>query len=189
MPSDKRTLVLDAALKLFVENGFHGTATSVIAKEAGVANGTLFQHFKTKDDLVIALYIGIKEELATHIATSTPKSSKTKTLMEAQFLASLRWSLQHQTKFRFIQLFYSSPYITQVEQAVIQNQVQPHLALIQQGIKEGTLKKLPVDLTYALISGQAFGLYQYLTTNKLSKAKQEAAISTTFEMLWDMLTP
>jgi AcrR family transcriptional regulator len=41
---DKQQEILSAALQLFVANGFHGTATSKIAKEAGVANGTLFHY-------------------------------------------------------------------------------------------------------------------------------------------------
>ena len=64
---DKRKQILDAALKLFVELGFHGTPTSMIAKEAGVANGTLFHYFATKDELVIALYVAIKNQMAGHI--------------------------------------------------------------------------------------------------------------------------
>ena len=61
---DKRQQILDAALKLFVEYGFHGTPTSLIAKEAGVANGTLFHYFSTKDELVVALYSSIKSRMS-----------------------------------------------------------------------------------------------------------------------------
>ena len=50
---NKREKIFSTALNLFVEHGFHGTPTSKIAKEAGVANGTLFHHFNTKEDLII----------------------------------------------------------------------------------------------------------------------------------------
>jgi hypothetical protein len=71
---------------------------------------------------------------------------------------------------------------------VLLKQVEPHFALIQKGIKKGIIKPLPVDLIYSLISNQVFGLYQFVTSKKLSKAKQHETIETTFEMLWDMLT-
>jgi len=45
---DKRTAIIEAALKLFTERGFHGTSTAQISKEAGVATGTLFNYFPTK---------------------------------------------------------------------------------------------------------------------------------------------
>lgn len=185
---DKKDLIINAALKLFVDNGFHGTATSKIAQEAGVANGTLFQYFKTKDELVIALYIHIKDELADFITKNTKDNADIKETIKSQVLSSLYWALDNSIKFRFIQQFHSSPYIGQVEQEVIQKQVEPHLTLIQKGIKQGVLKPLPADLIYSLMSNQVFGLYQFLTSNKLSKARQKETIETTFEMLWDMLT-
>ncbi|MFZ2497575.1 MAG: TetR/AcrR family transcriptional regulator [Methanosarcina sp.] len=39
---DKRKAIIEAALKLFMERGFHGASTAHISKEAGVATGTLF---------------------------------------------------------------------------------------------------------------------------------------------------
>jgi AcrR family transcriptional regulator len=185
---DKRELIINAALKLFVDNGFHGTATSKIAQEAGVANGTLFQYFKTKDELVIALYIHFKDELAEYISKNTATNANIKETIKSQVLSSLYWALDNPTKFHFIQQFHTSPYIGKVEQDVLQKQVEPHLALIQKGIKQGVLKPLPADLIYSLMSHQVFGLYQFVTSKKLSKARQHDTIQTTFEMLWDMLT-
>lgn len=188
MERDKKDLIINAALKLFVDNGFHGTATSKIAQEAGVANGTLFQYFKTKDELVIALYIHFKDELAEYTSKNTAKNADIKETLKSQVLSSLFWALDNPTKFRFIQQFHTSPYIGQVEQDVLQKQTEPHLTLIQKGIKQGILKPLPADLIYSIMSNQVFGLYQYLISKKLSKPKQHETIQTTFEMLWDMLT-
>ena len=185
---NKKELIINAALNLFVENGFHGTATSKIAQEAGVANGTLFQYFKTKDELVIALYIHIKNELAEYITKNTNDKADLKEELKSQILSSLYWALDNTTKFRFIQQFHTSPYITQIEQEILQKQAEPHLTLIAKGIKQAVLKPLPTDLIYTLMSNHVFGLYQYITSKKLTKAKQHETIQTTFDMLWDMLT-
>jgi AcrR family transcriptional regulator len=185
---DKRDSIINAALKLFVDNGFHGTATGKIAQEAGVANGTLFQYFKTKDELVIALYIHIKDELSEYISKSTADNADIKETIKSQVLSSLYWALDNRTKFRFIQQFHTSPYIGQVEQDLIEKQLEPHLTLIQKGIKQGVIKPLSPELIYSLMSNQVFGLYQFVISKKLSKAKQYQTIQTTFEMLWDMLT-
>lgn len=185
---DKRDLILNAALQLFVDNGFHGTATGKIAQEAGVANGTLFQYFKTKDDLVIALYIHIKDELAEYISKSTTDNSDIKETLKTLVLSSLYWALDNPVKFRFIQQFHTSPYLGKIEQDVIHKQVEPHLILIQKGIKQGVLKPLPADLIYSLITNHVFGLYQFISSKKLTKTKQHETIQTTFEMLWDMVS-
>ncbi|HEX8574945.1 MAG TPA: TetR/AcrR family transcriptional regulator [Flavobacterium sp.] len=185
---NKKEKIIETALKLFVDNGFHGTATSKIAHEAGVANGTLFNYFKTKDELVIAIYVAVKEDMAAFITKNTAKSNSFKEVMKSQFLSSLFWALDNQQKFHFIQQFHTSPYIEKVEQEIIQSQVLPHLLLIQSGIDKGLLKKLPVDFVYAIISSQTFGLYQYLISKKLSRVQQHDTIEQTFELLWDMIT-
>lgn len=185
---DKRELILNAALKLFVENGFHGTATSKIAQEAGVANGTLFQYFKTKDELVIELYVYLKNELTDYVDDNTEENAGIKESIKTHILSSLFWALDNPTQFRFIQQFHTSPYIGQVEKEIINKQIEPHLNLIDKAIKQGIIKPLPADLIYSLLSNQVFGLNQYLISKKISKKKQLDIIESTFEMLWDMIT-
>jgi AcrR family transcriptional regulator len=48
--------ILDAALQLFQENGLEGTTTKQISKKAGIAEGTLFNYFKTKEDLALYFF-------------------------------------------------------------------------------------------------------------------------------------
>lgn len=185
---DKREKIIETALKLFVDNGFHGTATSKIAQEAGIANGTLFNYFKTKDELVIALYLSVKDDMADFLAKNTINSGGLKEVMKSQFLASLFWALDNPLKFRFIQQFHSSPYLDKLEQDIIQSQALPHLTLIQAGIDQGIIKQLPVDFIYAIISSLTFGAYQYLVSKQFTKVQQHDTIEQTFDMLWDMIT-
>ena len=53
---DKRTVILDAALKTFVKRGYPETRVSEIAAEARVAEGTLYNYFQSKEDLLLALF-------------------------------------------------------------------------------------------------------------------------------------
>jgi AcrR family transcriptional regulator len=59
LPEDEITKrqwqIIDAAVKIFAEKGFDGSRTSDIAKEAEVAEGTIFRYYKTKKDLLIGL--------------------------------------------------------------------------------------------------------------------------------------
>lgn len=48
-----REAILDAAIKIFAEKSYNGTTTSEIAKEAGVAEGTIFRYFRTKKDILV----------------------------------------------------------------------------------------------------------------------------------------
>ena len=185
---NKKEAIIYAALKLFVENGFHGTATGKIAQEAGVGTGTLFTYFKTKDELVMSLYISIKEEMIEYMTENTSQSTLFKDIMKSQFLSILFWALDNTIKFRFIQQFTTSPFIGKIEQEIIDKQTHAHIALIQRGIDEGVIKNMPVDFIYSIISSQAFGLYQYLDAKQITKVEQHDIIQKTFEMLWDMIT-
>ena len=53
--SDKERLILDTAVKIFAEKGFDKTTTKEIAREAGIAEGTIFRYFKTKNDLLTGI--------------------------------------------------------------------------------------------------------------------------------------
>ena len=53
---EKRSIILDAALKTFVKRGYPSTKVAEIASEAGVAEGTLYNYFQSKEDLLLALF-------------------------------------------------------------------------------------------------------------------------------------
>ena len=48
--------IIDAALKLFAQRGYHGTSIADIAKEAGVSKGLAYNYFKSKNDLAEAIF-------------------------------------------------------------------------------------------------------------------------------------
>lgn len=52
---ERRSEILDAAEKLFSEKGFDGTSTNDILDEVGIARGTLYYHFKAKEDILDAM--------------------------------------------------------------------------------------------------------------------------------------
>ncbi len=54
MASSKREQLVDTALKLFYRDGFHATGIDRILAESGVAKMTLYNHFKSKDELILA---------------------------------------------------------------------------------------------------------------------------------------
>jgi TetR/AcrR family fatty acid metabolism transcriptional regulator len=53
---DKRDRILSAAERIFARHGFFAAKVSDVAREAGVADGTIYLYFKSKDDLLISLF-------------------------------------------------------------------------------------------------------------------------------------
>lgn len=63
----KRDAILRTAARLFAERGFSNTPTILLAQEAGVAEGTIFRHFKTKDEIFFILIDNVKTQLIADI--------------------------------------------------------------------------------------------------------------------------
>ena len=60
-PGKKKTI--EAAIKLFAKQGYHGTSTLQIAKEADVSQATVFKYFKTKEDLLHSIIVPVIPKL------------------------------------------------------------------------------------------------------------------------------
>ena len=58
---DTRERILDAALDLFIEQGFDGTSLRQIAEQLGVTKAALYYHFTSKDDILMALHLRLHE--------------------------------------------------------------------------------------------------------------------------------
>ena len=54
---DKRKRILDAAVRVFAEHGYHGARVGDIAKDAGVAHGLLYHYFASKDDVLRTIFV------------------------------------------------------------------------------------------------------------------------------------
>jgi TetR/AcrR family fatty acid metabolism transcriptional regulator len=74
--SDKRERILVAAERIFARHGFFAARVSEIAREAGVADGTIYLYFKSKDDLLISLFENrmkqVNDQLRRAIADKPP---------------------------------------------------------------------------------------------------------------------
>ena len=54
MPPSRRDELVEAAMNIFYRNGFHNTGLDQIQKESGISKMTLYNHFKSKDELIVA---------------------------------------------------------------------------------------------------------------------------------------
>jgi TetR/AcrR family transcriptional regulator, fatty acid metabolism regulator protein len=63
---DKPQQIIDAAVRVFARNGFYNSRVSDIAREAGIASGTIYLYFKTKDEILVTLF---RERMAAFVAS------------------------------------------------------------------------------------------------------------------------
>ena len=70
---EKRTKILGAAARVFAREGFYSARIGDVANEAGVAHGTVYLYFESKDDLLISLFRESLSEVVQHVKAEIQK--------------------------------------------------------------------------------------------------------------------
>lgn len=109
---DKKQALLEAATAAFAQSGI-AASTSAIARSAGVAEGTLFRYFATKDDLLNELYLTIKADLVqTMIAGLNPNETRPKENMRNIWNSYIGWGVRNPMEHKAIRRMALSERIT-----------------------------------------------------------------------------
>lgn len=66
--TEKQTRIIHAAVEIFADKGYAATSTSEIAQKAGVAEGTIFRHYKTKKDLLLSISASLIRKVVAPLA-------------------------------------------------------------------------------------------------------------------------
>ena len=97
LSEEKRNALLKVAADAIAVEGI-GVSTSRIAKDAGVATGSLFLYFPTKDDLLNQLYSTIKQEITESMFADYPKEAAVSERMRSVWTAYLKWGVANPSK-------------------------------------------------------------------------------------------
>jgi TetR/AcrR family fatty acid metabolism transcriptional regulator len=62
---DKPQQIVDAAIRVFARNGYYNSRVSDIAREAGIASGTIYLYFRTKEEILVTLF---RDKMAAFVA-------------------------------------------------------------------------------------------------------------------------
>ena len=99
---DKRNAILSAATHVFADRGL-GAPTSAISQAAGVAEGTLFTYFPTKDELINALYCEIKLELADAMMSNFPRRAGIRSRFQHVWDRYVTWGVDNPEQQKVLQ--------------------------------------------------------------------------------------
>jgi AcrR family transcriptional regulator len=183
---DKRNAILDAATHLFAERGLTAAPTSEISKQAGVAEGTLFTYFKTKDDLINALYREIKLELADAMMSDFPRKKNVGTKLRHVWDRYVNWGIANSKQRKVLAQLQVSEALTKESKNAGGAPFVEFQTMIRDAIEQRVFRN---DLPVELISKSLTALVEAtidLTVTKPSKAKQYR--DSGFQMFWAGIT-
>lgn len=150
--SDKQEAILTTALALFVERGFFGTPTSLISKEAGVATGTLFFYFKTKEALIDTLYLRVKAEAAAAMCQGLDEEPDTASRLRRLWRNAVMWGVKNPAKMQFMEQFAHSPFVSTSAQEEGMSRFGFMADLVRDGVREGIIRDIDQPLLFCMMA-------------------------------------
>jgi len=152
--SEKRAAIIQAHIELVSENGFHGSPVAMVAERAGVAAGTIYRYFESKDVLTMATYVDLEERLMEKVLEDYPEQGgvRDKFAHLARVLVT-QW-ISSPVEFRFMEQFHNSPYGTAHRREKMLGRDEDLCRLIfTEGLEKKLVKDLPLQMLFALFFG------------------------------------
>ncbi|MFV0464986.1 MAG: TetR/AcrR family transcriptional regulator [Lachnospiraceae bacterium] len=106
---EKQKNIKHAVIKLILEEGFHGTSISKIAKEANVSPATVYTYFSNKEEMLQDIYIEYTEEIYTCLVHTTQQDLSGKRRLESIIRNYYNYILENHDAFSFVEQFSSCP--------------------------------------------------------------------------------
>jgi AcrR family transcriptional regulator len=146
---DRAAAVRSALRTLVSQHGFHGASMSAVAREAGVATGTAYTHYASKDELVLATYCETKAQLGTAAMGSLDLDAGIDAQFHSVWLAVYRHLRANPDHARFLLQVDHSPYRNTAHQAAIAAG-DPLVAVASTPHAAARLLPLPLEVIYEL---------------------------------------
>lgn len=138
---DKRDRIVQVTSDCIVERGIHGVPISLIAREADVAVGTLYIYFKTKQDLVHAVYEKLLSDITKALLAKYLPSGSVKERFFAYHLALFEYLLDNPRHAKLLLYFSTTPYIeVSVREKISDELLRVQIDILTEGRDKGLLK-------------------------------------------------
>ena len=154
--SDKRSDIIKASMELISEQGFHGAPMSGIAAKAGVATGTIYRYFDSRDELITELYRELEKRIISVIQDGYPVGKPIRERFLHLVANLFRHFIDCPLHFRYLEQYHNSPYGTSLRQEILLNRAkEPNILsnLFLEGIERKVLKDFPLPVLFALTMG------------------------------------
>lgn len=160
--------IIDAAVVVIADNGYHQAQVSKIAKQAGVADGTIYLYFKNKEDILISVFQEkmsvFIEGLQEIVVREAPASEKLEFMITNHF--SVLSKDKYLARVTQLELRQSNRDIRLKINAVLKEYLDQLDAILEEGVQTGLFAK---DMDLRLARQLIFGTIDEVTTSWVMK--------------------
>lgn len=147
---DKRNAILAAAIELIAEQGL-SAPTSKIAQAAGVAEGTLFTYFETKERLLNDLYLALKYGEREEIMRGYPFQASLEERARHFWKTYVTFGVNHPDKYKVVILLSIADHVNEQTKRLGREGYEALDAMMQECLGSGALKDQPHEFGFALL--------------------------------------
>ena len=180
---DRQGAITSAAIRVIAAQGV-GAATALIAKEAGVSNGSLFTYFETKADLLNHLYMELKAEMAAAALNDLPAENGVREQMLHMWSHWMRWAAACPEKRRALAHLDVSNEVTPASRQAASQAMSGIGRLLERSREHGPMRDAPLELVVGLMSALADATVDFMIRDPSNADRHSRA---TFDALWRMV--
>lgn len=166
LSEEKRQRILDAALRVFVCHGFYNAKVSEIAREAGVAHGTVYLYFKSKEHLLRAIFEEQMGEVLKYIKGEVSQIQGAKAKLKRLIEAQMELVKEHKdlTELILIEMRQSSKFLKSEAVMLILDYIDFIEGILKEGIKSGEIRE---DINATIIATTIYASFEGVVTRWL----------------------
>ncbi|MDR3516081.1 MAG: TetR/AcrR family transcriptional regulator [Azospirillaceae bacterium] len=172
-----------AAVRVIAVQGL-SAPTALIAKEAGISNGSLFTYFPTKTDLLNQLYVGLKVEMAGTALADFPAKGDVKAQLHSVWSHWLVWTMTNPEKRRALTHLGVADEITAQSRQASRQAMAPVADLLERSRAVGPMRDMPLSFVVTLMSVLAEAT---IDTMLQDPNNNEHYAQAGFDAMWRML--
>ena len=157
---EKAEAILAAALTLFVDRGFYGTSVPSVAEQAGVASGTIYHYFASKEALVNALFKRWKGEITSLVLDGFRADKPPREQFRTTWEKMTEFALAHPKEFAFLELHHHGSYLDAESKAIESGILDFGIEIVKRAQASQALKPLEPALLMEFANGAFIGVFR-----------------------------
>ena len=177
MATPKRDAICEAALELFAEQGVEATTTREIAERAGAAEGTLYRHFQSKDDLVRWLFETSAEQFRDTLIATARGTTAPRDRLRALVRGVFAFADEHPSAFAYLLSMHHTGILKQDHEAH-PPPLQVVAKTLADGIEAGAFRELPPVLATGWIIAMAQRAVVFLQSDLVEMSRKDVIRQT-----------
>ncbi len=178
--AEKKQAIFESTLELIKEHGFHGAPMSLVAKNAGVAAGTIYHYFESKEQLICELYHYNKERITSVLDSSMDADIPCREKFFRIWTHLYAFYVQQPNVLIFFEQFVNSPFKSDRSPDHFKGKLYDFFA---EGIKRGHFKVVKPEILVVLTMGSIHATAKLRMFGKMVLSRND--LDRVVTILWD----